>query len=368
MVVSRSTHTPDWAEQLKAGWTLPAHWYTDRAILEQEQAAIFDRTWQYAGYMERVAQPGDYFTCRCGNVPIVVLRDADHQLRAFVNVCRHRASEIVCGAGKALTLQCPYHAWTYGLDGSLQGVPRRDRELNFDQSELGLIPVKVDHWGALIFVNLDLGAEPLSQYLGAFPEVMLSSGINFETLKYRGRTEFELAANWKVVAENYLECYHCLPNHPKFSHLINVDPDAYRLRAIDNTLVAQAPLRHAPNSDSFTPYQTAGEVKESLFTLLFPNSAFDIMPGCGNLTVYWFIPIAPDRTYGVFEYFLSEEADSEFERQFTAFQDEVGEEDVALIESVQRGLQSGKVPHGRLMLDSERLIQHFQNLVWRSLT
>lgn len=350
-------------QQLEQGWTLPANWYTDPNILQQEQEAIFKRTWQFVGHMQNVAQPGDYFTTRCAHVPIVITRDLDGIVRGFVNVCRHRSAEVALGAGNRSTLQCPYHAWTYGLDGTLHHAPRCDRERQFNPTELALIPVKVECWESFIFVNLDLNAPPLHQYLGALPEVIASSGVNIKALKLHKRTEFDMAANWKVVAENYLECYHCPSSHTEFCKVIEVDPAQYLAQAIDNTLIAKAPLHQS----NHWPYDARGVVQESQYTLLWPNSTFNIFPGRGNLLIYWFTPINPQRTFGAFEYYFTDEVDAEYEQEFTAFLDRVGFEDLALVESVQRGLESGMVPQGRLMLDSEQLIQAFQQLVQRSL-
>jgi phenylpropionate dioxygenase-like ring-hydroxylating dioxygenase large terminal subunit len=108
--------------------TLPWSWYADPAVARLEQERIFRRAWQYAGHAGEVAEPGSFATARAGDVPVVLVRDADGELRAFLNVCRHRGSELADGAGRARSLRCPYHAWTYGLDGSLRAAPRLDRE------------------------------------------------------------------------------------------------------------------------------------------------------------------------------------------------------------------------------------------------
>ena len=154
---------------LLAGATLPASWYSDPELLRLEHERIFNRSWQYAGVLEQVTAPGAFFTCRVGDVPIVVVRDRSGELRAFVNVCRHRGHEVAQGCGQRETLQCPYHAWTYGLDGELRTAPRSDREPGFDRSEWSLLPAQVDTWGPLVFVNPDLAAAPLAETLGELP-------------------------------------------------------------------------------------------------------------------------------------------------------------------------------------------------------
>ena len=139
------------------GRTLPFDWYSDPAVLRLERERIFRRAWQYAGRTGQVAEPGAFFTCDAGGLPIVVVRGKDDGLRAFLNVCRHRGSLVCEGEGRRETLQCPYHAWTYDLDGSLRAAPRTDREPGFDRSDLGLRPVAVDAWGPFVFVNPDSG-------------------------------------------------------------------------------------------------------------------------------------------------------------------------------------------------------------------
>ncbi len=348
---------------LSEGWTLPSDWYTDPKIFQQEQSAIFRRAWQYVGTTAQVAQVGDYFTTTCGTVPIVIVRERNQTLRAFVNVCRHRMAEVVEGSGNRPVLQCPYHGWTYGLNGMLQSAPRCEQEANFNTAERGLISVQIDCWGPLIFVNLDPAAVPLQDYLGELPNLIRAAGVDIDCLQLRSHSTFDMAANWKVIAENFLECYHCAMNHPAFCKLIDTDPAVYRSRVSERLLVATAPLRQ-PASDA---YPTAGVINDSLYVLLYPNCTFELYPGQENLTVYRFDPMGCDRTLGRLDYFFAPEADPAFEASLTTFLDEVGSEDVPLVESVQRGLRSGQVSQGRLVLGSEGLIHQFQKQIYQDL-
>ena len=137
----------DLGAALAAGATLPADWYADPAIQRLEGERIFARTWQYAGRADRVAGPGDFFTCFAGQIPIVVVRDTEGVLRGFVNVCRHRGHLIAQGDGNRKALQCPYHAWTYDLDGTLRKAPRSEREPDFDMEGFSMLPVAIEAWG-----------------------------------------------------------------------------------------------------------------------------------------------------------------------------------------------------------------------------
>ena len=213
---------------LADGRTLPYDWYTDPAVLRLEQERVFRRHWQYAGRAAQVAEPGQYFTGRAGDVPVVVVRGRDGALNGFVNVCRHRGSLVCEGEGRRETLQCPYHAWTYDLDGTLRAAPRSEAEPGFDRADFPLLPVQVDLWGPFVFVNPELGAPPLAEALGDVP-ALVADVLDVDALRFLHRSESSLEANWKVCCENYLECYHCAVAHPGFSKVVDVSPDAYRL-------------------------------------------------------------------------------------------------------------------------------------------
>src|SRR5215218_6587758 len=145
--------------------TLPFAWYSDPEQLRREQDRIFRGAWHYAGHAGELSRPGDFAARMAGHLPVVVVHGEDGILRAFLNVCRHRGSVVVEGTGNRRTLQCRYHAWTYGLDGSLRAAPRADREEWFDPSELGLVPAQVANLGPLMFVNADANAPPLAALL-----------------------------------------------------------------------------------------------------------------------------------------------------------------------------------------------------------
>jgi choline monooxygenase len=355
-------------ESLARGATLPADWYADPAVLRLEQERIFARAWQYAGRADLVAESGDYFSCFAGHVPVVVVRDHDGGLRAFVNVCRHRGHLVADEAGHRTTLQCRYHAWTYDLDGSLRKAPRSEREPDFDPAAYSLLPVRAEAWGPLVFVNPDPGARPLAGALGDLPTLVAEGGLDLDRLRFRERVEWEIEANWKIAIENYLECYHCPVAHPGFSKVIDVDPDAYLLRA-DGLVSSQfgTPRASALGDGSKAPYDPRGEVERAQYHLLWPNFTLNIEAGPGNMSADVTRPAGPERSIGFTEYFFYEEVPDETAQAIMDFANQVGREDAGLVESVQRGLASGMVPQGRLLLSSEHLIQHFQRLVAEAL-
>jgi carnitine monooxygenase subunit len=336
--------------------TLPWTWYADPEILRREGERIFARTWQYVGHTGEVAAGGSFFASLAGQIPVVVTRARDGVLRAFVNVCRHRGHVVASGAGQRETLQCPYHAWTYGLDGSLRAAPRSDREPGFDFDDLGLREIGVETWGPLVFVNPDLDTPPLADALGDVPD-RLSEILDIDSLEFRFRSEFEVDSNWKIACENFLECYHCPVAHPGFSAVVDVSPDAYRLESSGLTSTQLGPLRE--NGDSFL---ANGDVPRSQFHFLWPNFGLNVFPGQPNLSCGPIIPVGPERTARFLDYFFAPGAEQGWVDELIAFDDQVGREDRALVEGVQRGVRSGALPEGRLLSESEQLVAHFQRL------
>ncbi len=339
--------------------TLPWSWYTDPTVLRLEEERIFRRSWQYAGHAGEVPEPGSFTATRVGGVPLVLVRDEEDTLRAFVNVCRHRGSIVCEGSGKRATLQCPYHAWTYGLDGRLITAPRANREGGLDTSELGLVPLALETWGPFVFVSPDPEPAPLSELLEDVPERVADAGVDVDALRFLQRAESELAANWKICAENFLECYHCPVAHPGFSAVVDVSPDSYLLEIGGRRMSQVGPPRPEPRG----AYDPAGEVERGQFHLLFPGTVINVMPGRPNLSIGPIVPVSAERTNRFLDYFVAPDAPQEWIDELLAFDGEVGAEDTTLVERVQEGVRSGLVEDGRLLPESERLVAHFQALV-----
>jgi choline monooxygenase len=350
---------------LEQGATLPAHWYSDPDIHAFERERVFARHWQFVGPAEWLDRDGAYFAGRAGHIPVVVVRDGD-ATRAFVNVCRHRAHIVASDRGCKKTLQCPYHAWTYGLDGALRNAPRAQVEGDFRPEELGLLPVAVGTWGPLVFVNPDIDAAPLLDALGPLPDHVAASGIDLDALRLRRVQPSTSDYNWKTAVENTLECYHCQVAHPGFSRVIDVAKSAYEL-ATDGLVLSQfGPAK--TGDDPRRPPMPDGIVKQAQYHILFPSSSIDLVPGPPNLQAYAWSPLSTTRMASTtFSWFTGETTDAEID-QIIAFNDEVSAEDEALVNSVQEGLDSGAVRHGRLMPESEALIGRFQRLLYDAVT
>ncbi len=360
-----TTSIPPLEHPLEDGWTLPASWYCDPAVAELERERIFARSWQYGGPAEQVAEPGSYMATQAGHIPVVVTRDRDGVLRAFVNVCRHRAYVIARDSGCRETLQCPYHAWTYELDGSLKKAPRSEREAGFDAADFSLLPVSVDTWGPFLFVNPDPAAAPLAEWLGELPSLVGRSGLDLDSLRYHSHVEFPIEANWKVALENFLECYHCPVAHPGFSKVIDVDPDFYAL-TVSPTFSSQfGPIKaSALSGNGRAPYVPTGGVEQAQYHFMFPNTTINIAPGPQNISLERYVPDGLGRTIEVTDYWFGKDVPAQVVQEVLAFDNEVGQEDIDLIVTVQRGLDSGAVQQGRLMRESEQLIADFQRRLY----
>jgi choline monooxygenase len=331
--------------------TIPWDWYRDPAVLAREEEAIFRSAWHYIGcFGQGNVEPG-----WAGQVPVVLVRDAEGAERAFVNVCRHRGSVVVEEPGDRRTLQCGYHAWTYDLDGSLRTAPRSE-ELDGNE-ELSLVPVRMETWGPFRFVNLDDGAPPLSDLLGDVPERLAATGLDVDAIAFHHRTDWEVGANWKIACENFLECYHCSVAHPGFSSLVDVSADNYELVVGDDHWSQFGQLRSREDA----------ELPIGQFHFLWPNTGINVFPGRPNLSIGPIIPLAPNRTRRVLDYFFAPDATEEWIGEFLEFDDQVGREDARLIELVQRGAGSGVIPEGRLLPQSERLVAGFQARVREAL-
>jgi choline monooxygenase len=354
---------------LDAGWTLPAAWYREPAVLEAEREPVFSSAWQYAVPAEHVAEPGSFVTALIGHVPVVVVRGQDGVLRGLVNVCRHRGHVVAQGSGCRETLQCPYHAWTYELDGSLRRAPRSEREPGFDPSGLSLLPVAVGEWGPFVFVNPDPDAAPLAETLGDLPAIVAQSGVDVETLRFHSHHEWPIEANWKVVLENFLECYHCPTAHPGFSKVVDVDADDYGL-TVHPTFSSQVAYVRPSALDGTrqVPYVPKGDVKQAQYHFMWPATTINIAPGPQNISLERWIPDGPRRTIEVTDYFFGPDVPDELITELMAWDEQVSIEDNALVASVQIGLDSGVVRQGRLMGQSEQLIADFQRRVYEALT
>ncbi len=263
-------------------------------------------------------------------------------MRGFVNVCRHRGHIVARGSGCRTTLQCPYHAWTYALDGSLRRAPRSEREPGFDASAFSLLPISVDTWGPFLFANPDPDAAPLAETIAGIPELVGSSGVDLSSLRLRERVEWEMPANWKNAIENYLECYHCPTAHPALAKVVDVDVDSYRLVEREFSSSQFGSIRPSVYAEGANvAYVPRGEVEGAQYHFIWPSTTVNIEAGRTNLSMDVTFPSAPGRSKGWTDYYYGADVSDEEAAELMAFASQVAFEDQSLVESVQEGLDSG---------------------------
>jgi phenylpropionate dioxygenase-like ring-hydroxylating dioxygenase large terminal subunit len=339
---------------------LPYSWYADPAVARAERDQIFRRSWQYVGHLGELDGPGSMFPTQAAGLPLVVVSDREGELCGFLNVCRHRGTVLVNEPQRRGTIQCPYHAWTYGLDGSLRAAPRSREEPDFDMDCLGLVPVQVGTWGPFVFANPATEAPALEVALGDLPEVVAENGLDVDSMRFHHRVSYEINANWKIAIENYLECYHCQLNHPGFVRLID---EGRQRMDVSGLRLSQFPPLHPDAYTDAAPYDVSDSVPTAQYHILFPSMKFNVNPGRPNLSIGPLGPLAPDRTAAWLDYFFAEGTDEAWIETMLAFDDQVGSEDTRLVEAVQRGAASGALEHGRLLTRTEALIGSFQDMV-----
>ena len=346
---------------LSHAWTIPGSWYTDLRVAELERRMVLGRTWQMVGRTEQVAQPGQYITGEVGGEPVVVVRGEDRVLRAFYNVCRHHAAAVMTEpAGTCSLMRCPYHAWTYGLDGSLKGTPDFAGVADFDRATNGLVPIRVEAWEQFVFVNLDPQAASLADYLGGIAARI--APLNLGSLHFVERRVFPLQCNWKVFVDNYLDGgYHVPYLHKGLSSVL--DYAGYTIECEDRYCLQSSPI----SSEGGEPATAAVRQGEALYFWLYPNLMLNWY--AGYLDTNLVLPLGIDRCSVIFDFYFADvsEKASEYNRRSIEVSRRVQDEDHAICESVQRGLNSRAYRAGRLSVRREAGEHLFHRLLAKDL-
>jgi len=362
-----SDYTP--SVDLSRATTMPSRWYTNPHFLELEKEKIFWKTWQPVGHVEDVMRPGDFFTCEVTGEPLVVTRGQDGQLRAFFNVCMHRAGPVALAKGNRKSLQCKYHGWTYGLDGRLLTAPEFDGVKDWQKEAVCLKSVKVEAWGPWIFVNLDPNAPPLSEMYGKINEEILGKGFDISNMRLIERRDYLIDCNWKVYVDNYLEGYHLPIAHPGLFR--ELDYDEYRVDTFRYYSSQYAPIRPVKPGDGHDRRYVRSEEGEgdALYYWIFPNVMLNVY--LDNTSINIILPVDHDHTLTIFEWYFQQPGTGEgweSMQQIIAFSDQIQQEDIEICENVQRGLRSRAYDRGRFSVLRENGVHHFQSLVHEFLT
>lgn len=349
-------------ESMAKGWQLPAYLYSDSSVYELERELIFRRGWIYVGLAEKLEKPGDYFTAEVGDIPVVVTLDAAGDIRALVNACLHRLHPVADGAGCSRILQCKYHGWTYGLDGSLKSAPRSQSEEGFDRSSMKLRSLRVERFRNYLFANADPSAPPLAEYLGEADHLVDNLDLDFSGWNHAGSLRYEVDANWKLYMENSLECYHCdLVHRDSFASAIATDPAHYICDNYDNVLTQVAPIQHAPDGET----RSAEDLQKFRMLYIWPATAFSVDEYAGVVTRL--VPLGPKRCAWVVDVFEKPGVDPAVLGSWMEMYDRTFEEDKTVVAAQQAGYDSGMIAQGRLMPTNESSISMFQRRTWRAL-
>ena len=345
----------DFQPDLSAASTLPARWYTDPGLLTLERDRIFGRTWQPAGHAAHLAEPGSYSACDVAGEPVLLTRTAEGDLHAMSNICRHRGSELCAGQGAASVIRCPYHGWSYTLDGRLHGAPEFEGVRDWDRAQVRLPQFRAEVWGPYIFVCQDPATPPLAEVLGAIPTEAASIGCPFDRLQFACRRDYVIECNWKVYVDNYLEGYHLPAAHPSLFR--ELDYAGYRVDTHRYYSSQIAPIK--PRTGGLRRYDYDDDSQRALYYWIFPNYMLNIYPD--NLSANIIVPLGPEKTLTIFEWFSY---DTNGVQQATIdFSDEIQQEDIRICESVQRGLRSRHYDRGRFSVKRENGVHHFHGLV-----
>ena len=332
--------------------SLAANYYTDPTIFTQEMSGLLTRTWQYAGHVSQIQSPGDYFSFDIAGQNLFAIRGRDGEIRVFYNVCQHRAHELVNGTGNCKVVVCPYHAWTYELTGELRSGPNIKSVPGFDRSGICLTEARAELFCGFIFVNLDPDAKPMADWFPGVEDELRAFVPQIDDLQPLEWVEVAEKCNWKVSVENYCECYHCALNHPTFAtgvvkpETYDIQPQGYCLR---HTTECQN-LDQMSYPIDLDANEHAGDYSS---WYLWPMFSFQVYPG-NVLNTYHWRAVDVGNVLLWRGWYTVGGAESGVVRQL-AVQDRktTVEEDIHLVESVQRGLGSRGYRPGPLVLDPD---------------
>lgn len=356
------------SQALAQSWALDTAFYAQPDALVWEQKLLFSRHWQLCGHLGDLQNQGDHVVTEIAGTPLLLLRDEAANIRALHNVCRHRAGPLAyCNGRGAKALHCKYHGWTYTLQGQLRSAPEMQDADDFDMSRIRLPEASAAVWQQLVFSALH-PIVPLHEWLADVDKRL--AGRDLSHYRFYRRVSYEVACNWKVYVDNYLEGYHLPHVHPGLNRLL--DYRSYKTETGRWHSLQWSPLEGSPLEASVNFYGNG----EALYYFLFPNIMLNILPD--RLQTNQVIPLGPDRCRVDFDYYYpcansaatdTDEApmwsreETERMEQDQTFSDEVQDEDIAICEHVQRNLKSASYACGRLNPKREAGVHHFHELI-----
>jgi Rieske 2Fe-2S family protein len=349
--------------------------YRDVRVYRQDLERFFYRSWLCVGREEDLPDEGSFLTQFVGTESILISRNASGEIHAFYNVCRHRGTRVVTArSGRAKTFVCPYHSWTYDVDGRLVGAAHTKEIANFRREENGLFPLRVDRWGGFLFVNFDEEARPFREEFETF--VRGHDRYAFERLRLAASRTYEVEANWKIIVENYSECYHCAPVHPSLNRLtpyLTGQNDSYYLGGERRSKFAGGWMEFDKDYTSMTrngytkrsplPGSRPEDLKRVYYHTLFPNLFFSLFPDYLMTHRAW--PVSPTHTAIQNEFYFDPAAMASpgFDPSDAVdIWDEINRQDWKVCELAQLGSTS-RIWHGGRYADQESLVSDFDQFV-----
>jgi choline monooxygenase len=361
---------------LERASTIPASWYTDERVFQLEQRTVFSRSWQVAARVDQLQKPGDYVTTEIADEPIVVVRGSDNQIRAFFNVCRHHAAAVMTEPhGNAPQMRCPYHGWTYSLEGELKGTPDFSGVCDFDRAGNGLTPIELAVWENWIFVRTDsrsLGLEAgvarrrrlnaaIESWFGA-QFVNEIDALGLSNLHWLERRKYTIDCNWKVFVDNYLDGGYHVPHLHKGLDSV-LDYSNYTIECGVRHCLQSSPMVTTDNADVAST--RTGD--RALYYWVYPNFMINCYSGVMDTNLVR--PISVDRTEVIFDFYFADVSESAREQNLAsvAVGDQIQQEDLDICASVQRGLKSRVYDAGRLSVRREAGEHLFHRLLHNDL-
>lgn len=352
--------------------TLPSDWYFDPAVFAAEKERIFFRTWSYQCHVSDLPNPGDYYAGEVADQGLIIMRDDDGGLRAFYNVCSHRAHPLLQGCGNARVIVCPYHQWSYDRKGKFRTARGIDAVKGMVRSDADLRPIRVEVFGGLIFVNLDLEASPLQEQAGTLLQDMKDACPAFESLVRVHRYEVDVAANWKTVVDNNHECYHCNVNHKSLLELVEYKATA---KWKESGISFCHTVGKGDDHNAAYALEAQSVEQEAMFGYIWPTTIPLMFPGTSSLALFHVMPTGPETTRERWDFFFkSREITPQEQGLIDYCTQTLAPEDIGLCEAVQKGLHSRGYHQGRFVADrdhleySEHHVHRFQSFVRDAMT
>jgi len=361
---------------IEDAWLPPSSWYTERAFFDAERDTVFRNNWLIAARSEQLATPGDYVAGHVAHEPYVITRDESGTLRAFYNVCRHHAAGVMVGAGNTDEMMCPYHGWTYGLDGRLKRAPELGGVRDFDRECFGLTPMKVAQWGPFVFIHLGETPRPLADDVTELDRRLRDMDLG--RLTFVKRVSYKAKCNWKVFVDNYLDGgYHVSHVHEGLASQLD-------LSSYQNEIFERYSIQSGGGAGAKASGPTSGAGTRTAQPTSATGAGTDFPERVGERVLYawiypnlminrygpimdtnWVLPRGHGETEVVFDYYFIDPSaeDPGFVDKSVAASDTVQQEDGKICESVQRGLESASYDRGRYSVKREAGEHHFHRLL-----